>query len=258
MSSVNTKRTGITTQRDPNRDEDPNKQKAILLSVVGPDTYKVLRDLVQPTKPSDKTYAQIKTTLKTHFDPTPSVTLLRFRFNTATQKSGQSEADFVAELRHLSQECQYGDKLEEMLRDRLVCGIRDERIQRRLFAESNLTFHKAFDTATAMDAAHRDTADLKVGGVVQPVNKVTKIRGNQRLCYRCLGSHQHDACPFKNTKYHFCGKLGHLAKACKSAQRQQSMPNTKTPSHVSPKPHTSTTRGIQTGTNNIHDTTFTT
>ena len=141
--------------------EDANKQKAILLSVVGPETYKILRDLVQPAKPSDKSYDEIKTTLKTHFDPTPSVTLLRFRFNTATQKSGQSMADFVAELRHLSQDCEYGEKLEKKLRDRLVCVIRDERIQRRLFAESNLTFQKAFDVATAMDAAHRHTADLK-------------------------------------------------------------------------------------------------
>ena len=94
--------------------------------------------------------------------------------------------DFVAELRHISQDCQYGDQLEEMLRDRLVCEIRDERIQRRLFVENNLTFQKAFDTATAMDAAHRHTADLKGGGTVQSVNKVTKTRGNQQLCYRCL------------------------------------------------------------------------
>ena len=37
----------------------------------------------------------------------------------------------------------FQNTLEEMLRDRLVCGINDEQIQRRLLAESSLDFKKA-------------------------------------------------------------------------------------------------------------------
>ena len=48
-----------------------------------------------------------------------------------------------------------------MLRDPLVCGVNDERIQRRLLAESQLEFKKARELATAMETAGRNTHDLK-------------------------------------------------------------------------------------------------
>ena len=37
-------------------------------------------------------------------------------------------ADFVASLRNLAEHCEYRDTLETMLRDRIVCGIRDKKI----------------------------------------------------------------------------------------------------------------------------------
>ena len=44
-----------------------------------------------------------------------------------------------------------------MLRDRLVCGVNDERIQRRLLAESQLEFKKTMELATAMETADKNT-----------------------------------------------------------------------------------------------------
>ena len=44
-----------------------------------------------------------------------------------------------------------------MIRDRLVCGVNDERIQRRLLAESRLAFKKALQLTTAMDTADKNT-----------------------------------------------------------------------------------------------------
>jgi len=42
---------------------------------------------------------------------------------------------YIAELRKLSNDCDYGESLNEMLRDHLVCGVKNKRIQRRLLAE---------------------------------------------------------------------------------------------------------------------------
>ena len=47
-----------------------------------------------------------------------------------------------------------------MLRDRLVCGIADQRIQRRLLTEPDLTFAKALELAQAAEAADRNTRAL--------------------------------------------------------------------------------------------------
>ena len=57
--------------------------------------------------------------------------------------------------------CDFGISLEDMLRDRLVCGIHDIRIQHRLLAEPNLTFKKALELAIALETVDRDTKDLQ-------------------------------------------------------------------------------------------------
>ena len=56
-------------------------------------------------------------------------------------------ATFVAELRSLAEFCNFGTSLEEMLRDRIVCGINNSKIQRRLPAENTLTIGKALELA---------------------------------------------------------------------------------------------------------------
>ena len=42
---------------------------------------------------------------------------------------------FVAELRALAEFCNFGDSLDDMIRDRIVCGIMNGKIQQKLLAE---------------------------------------------------------------------------------------------------------------------------
>ena len=48
-----------------------------------------------------------------------------------------------------------------MLRDRLVVGIMNDRIQRRLLAKKELTFKRAYELANAHETAEKNTKDLK-------------------------------------------------------------------------------------------------
>lgn len=68
---------------------------------------------------------------------------------------------YVVLLRELAQHCNYRDKLKEMLRDRLVCGIADDHIKRWMLAEPELTFNKALTNAQAMETANRDVSELQ-------------------------------------------------------------------------------------------------
>ena len=56
-----------------------------------------------------------------------------------------------------------------MLRDHLVCGVGDSRIQRQLLAERELAFDKAFEIGTACESAEKK--DLQSGSQL-PVNPV--------------------------------------------------------------------------------------
>ena len=108
---------------------------------MGAKTYKLVRSLVAPEDPKDKSYEDLAKLLQDHFMPKPSAIVQRFRFNARSQQPGETIAMFLAELRHLSEHCEFGITLDEMLRDRLVCGVRDIRIQRRLLAEPKLTLN---------------------------------------------------------------------------------------------------------------------
>ncbi len=56
----------------------------------------------------------------------------------------------MASLRKFSEHhCKYEAILDDMLRDRLVCGVRDRRIQQRLLAETDITLQRAMELALA-------------------------------------------------------------------------------------------------------------
>ena len=102
----------------------------MLLSVVGPATYKLLRSLLAPVKPGEKNYGELVVTLSAHYSLPPSEIIQRFKFHSCFRNAGESVATYVAELRSLAECCNFGQTLEAMLRDRIVCGINDNIIQR--------------------------------------------------------------------------------------------------------------------------------
>lgn len=137
-----------------------NKKKAVFYSACGKVTYAILRSLATPRKPGELTYEEALKLLSDHFNPRPSKFLQRFKFNRRNQLPNESLAEYLAELRKLSEHCEFND-LEEMLLDRLICGMKDERLQRRLLADANLTFKKVRDEALADESANRNISESK-------------------------------------------------------------------------------------------------
>lgn len=126
------------------------KRKAILLSGCGVATYRLIKNLAAPQKPTDLTFPELVNLVGEHYNPKPSVIMERFCFNTRIRQQGESVAIFIAELRHLTRYCDFGESLKDMLRDRLVCGIENGPIQCRLLPEPSLTLDKAIEISLAM------------------------------------------------------------------------------------------------------------
>lgn len=112
--------------------------------------------------------------------------------------------------------CDFGDYRDQALRDRFVCGLLSDSIQRRLLTESDLSFTRAVEIAQGMEAAARDTLQLKGSeGVVHVVN-----RKQEKPCYRCgRSNHAPASCKFRDAVCHVCGKKGHIAPACRSKKK---------------------------------------
>ena len=136
-----------------------------------------------------------------------------------------------------------------MLWDRLVCGINNQCIQRRLLAEPNLTFEKAKALAEAAERADENARELEKAtpgpvGVHKIATGKTKEGGphwskSNTECYRCGGKHAADKCRFRDSDCHHCGKKGHIAKACRSRKRERTHPRSERA--LRPQPHSRST-----------------
>ena len=156
--------------------------------------------------------------------PKPSAIVQRLKFNTRPQQLGETIAMFLAELRHLSEHCEFGITLDEMLRDRLVSGVRDIRIQRPLLAESKLTLKWALDLVLATEAADKNASEIQKAdsqGGDPSVNKVdVKVnKGGEVNCSRCGGNQCPKGCHFKDVRCYCRGKVGHLARLCPAKKK---------------------------------------
>ena len=193
-----------------------DKRRAILLTAMGNKSYKPLRSLVAPNPLTEKTFDELVKIMKDHLKPTPSVIVQRHKFGTRDRQPNESVAEFLAKLQEFAQYCEFKETLEERLRDRLVSGIRNDRIQRRLLAEPKLTFKEAHEIAIAMELAEKNSQVLRDGQTSEEDNKLTvdKLAGEWkgRECFRCGGNHLSDECKFVDAVCFSCKKKGHVAR----------------------------------------------
>lgn len=199
------------------------KRVSVLLSIIGPTTYSILRSLMAPDTPQSKSLDALIKALKNHYDPKPIIIAERYHFHLRNQSSTEFPADYIAELRRLVTSCEFGSFLDEALRDRFVCGLRSESARRKLLTESKLTLAKAVEFAQCMELAEKNAKSFK--GTEASVQKLssTPRRGGgftprqHKPCHRC-GRTNHDAatCRFSDSTCHYCGKKGHIAPACRA------------------------------------------
>ena len=114
------------------------KQVPILLSSVGATTYSLLSDLTAQDAPSTKSLEEISTIFCKHYEPKRATIAEQFHFHKREQAAGELFVEFEAALRKLAIHRAFGKYLEQALRDRLVCGLHNVTIQRRLLSELNL------------------------------------------------------------------------------------------------------------------------
>ena len=94
------------------------------------------------------------------------------------RQPNDSIGEYVAHLLEREQDCRYGTTLTHMLRDRLVCGINDETLQRRLLAEINLTFEKEFKIVLVMESTYKITLDFQ--GKASSCNSIKRENRKKR------------------------------------------------------------------------------
>ena len=65
-------------------------------------TYNLLRSIIAPAKPMEKTFEQLVEILSGYYSLKPTEVMQPFRFNSRKRKEGETIENYVAELRKLA------------------------------------------------------------------------------------------------------------------------------------------------------------
>ena len=143
---------------------EESKQKALFLTWIGQTAYSKLKTLVSPTPLADLSLDTIVEKLAEHHRPDTVEIAERFKFFKRQQGDKEGVTDYMAELRRLAKTCNFGSYLDTALRDQLVCGLKDPRIQRELLCVQKLTVAQALERARAMEAVAKEAKHLQLEG----------------------------------------------------------------------------------------------
>ena len=240
----------LTHYLDATKVTDEKQKLAVLFTCMGTDGYSVYHTIKKDE--TDTALAAALTRLEKHYVPQKNVTYERHKFfRQRKQGSEESIDDFITALRTLARECKFGQLEDEAIRDQLVEGTNEMRVQERLLGEKDLKLDKAIRIARSVELAKEQVKGLKKdeltsatplneSGVFQ-VGKSTRpnrnfsqgkfpfrnehFKGKREFkketmfnskCTRCgLDSHTSEKCGARNAR---CRKCGHYALVCKTTR----------------------------------------
>lgn len=148
----------------------------------------------------------------------------RFCFNTSNQAESLGFDQYIMKLRKLASTCEYGPLVDDMVRDRIVCGIRDDSIRKELLNESKLTLESCITMVKTAETTAKQAQTMSrsddvnyVGNPKYGSNNAYRSSNNRpKLCKFCGRSHVwgRKNCPAGDKKCKSCGEVGHFDKQC--------------------------------------------
>ena len=232
-------------------DEEKKFQAAVLVQCFDEPTITLADALPYEDEDHKVDVDKILELLEKHFIGEVNEIFESFQFFTRQQREGESTSTFIAEVRRLAASCGFASLHDRMIRDRIVCGIRDNALRRSFLANKNLTLQKCVDQCKAAESSgqlaqsincrqatvqHHDQSDAEQ--VPRPLD-LNYVRGPPRRtgrsvtshaaavrehttalalptskCRKCGRAHGPKACPAYGKQCRSCGGWNHFAVGC--------------------------------------------
>ena len=119
--------------------------------------------------------------------PETNVFYERYMFNRQAQKPGESINHYITDVIKVVENCQYGCLQDDLIRDKFISGIRDDKVREKLHSMKDLRLNKTIETLKtnlALQFRVRDmasvTQDEPIANVKRlPVDNLVKREGQR-------------------------------------------------------------------------------
>lgn len=202
------------------------RKVAILLHTLGEETLDIYGTLEMPVE-DKKDWKKVLEHLENHFIPASNETVNRHVFNTRNQKEG-------------------GVLRDSLIRDRIVCGIVDNKVRDRLLREADLNLVKCINICRAAELSETQAKQLK-----EEYSEIHSVKGRQnnhasktfkeqhsnikstnqsnsskstlqtRRCNKCGFEHNYRNCPAFGKTCNICKQYNHFAKMCQNREMRR-------------------------------------
>lgn len=146
-------------------------QVATLLTIIGEEARDVFSTFTDWENEDSQTKIDpVLQKFAEYCQPRKNFPFERYRFNQRVQEAGESYDQYKTALRKLAEGCEFNSITpDEILRDRIVFGIRDNKVRERLLRESKLTSQKTDEICRASEST---AAQMKEVGQADSVSAV--------------------------------------------------------------------------------------
>ena len=164
-----------------------------------------------------------------------SGTYERYLFNTRSQAANEGIGVNYAALLRIAENCKFGNIEQSLMKDRIVVGVRDPALRKRLLYKKKLILQKCFEMARSFEATSARLQSMFCTALSDAdVNFIHKGKGRRRQKPKPKHSPSSgaDAAPWKagspngatsgrhnrDSRCYYCGRQNHPRKDCPASE----------------------------------------
>lgn len=131
-----------------------------LLTCIGPDALEVYDGFVFDNEDEKKDIDVVLRKFEDYYVGATNEIYERYKFNSRVQEEGESVNTVITALRRFAKTYIYGTLSGHLIRDRVVIGIRDNALQKKLSERKDLTLHSCIDMCRTSESTSIQVKDI--------------------------------------------------------------------------------------------------
>ncbi|GBP61465.1 Endogenous retrovirus group K member 8 Pol protein [Eumeta japonica] len=195
-------------------------QAATFMAVIGSDAIEIYNSF-NLSNVDQNNLQIIKERFREYFAPKTNISFERYIFFKIEQNEDERFNKFLTRIKTQASKCEFDQLFDEILKDKIVFGIRSSQVREKLLTENRLDLNKAITICKTSEQASKQLEEFEGKNRADKVlivrNKNVKQEQNKYFnCRRCGTNHKSRECPAFNKPCTKCNKNGHFTKMCRT------------------------------------------